>query len=613
MNPAADKLMHAVEPELRKTLPNFNADKLIGFCIDDFHKDPSHQRRLLSDPKNLPFIGIVPVGHMRFGLNVNAVYDDKGNFIGAVQEWTDETQNIANAREASALKAAISGSVTATMICDENLNITFMNDAVTKLLRNREHELREVLPGFNVDSLIGTNIDQFHKHPEHQRELLKDPSRLPYQTEIKVLNMHFALNTIMLLDENGNYAGNSVEWRDITDEKHAEEEIKLLLEAATDGVLDERLDANKYEGFLHILGEGMNSMLDTMVAPIKEVVSVANALKNGDLTVKIEGNYAGTFDELKRAMNASLDNLLNLVGEIRVASVQIGSAAGEISQGNTDLSQRTEEQASSLEETASSMEELTSTVRQNADNSKQANTLAAGARREAEAGGDVIDQTIQAMTSINRASNKIEDIISVIDEIAFQTNLLALNAAVEAARAGEQGRGFAVVASEVRSLAQRSAAAAKEIKVLIKDSVEKVDEGGRLVNESGKTLAGIVNSVKKVSDIIAEIAAASSEQSAGIDQVGKAITQLDEVTQQNAALVEEAAAASESMDEQAKSLAEQMNFFNTGDLDITPTAAPSKPKAAAPKATPAPAAKPAPASAPAPSSKPASDDEWEEF
>jgi len=346
-------------------------------------------------------------------------------------------------------------------------------------------------------------------------------------------------------------------------------------------------------------------------AAVAEVIKAMDGLSQGDLTQTMDGNFEGDFADLQETINGSLSTLAEMVTEIRSASTQIGSAAGEISQGNTDLSQRTEEQASSLEETASSMEELTSTVRQNADNSKQANTLAAGARTEAESGGQVIDQTITAMTAINEASNKIEDIISVIDEIAFQTNLLALNAAVEAARAGEQGRGFAVVASEVRSLAQRSAAAAKEIKVLIKDSVEKVDEGTRLVDESGTTLASIVNSVKKVSDIIAEIAAASSEQSAGIDQVGKAITQLDEVTQQNAALVEEAAAASESMDEQAKSMNSQMEFFTVDESQMaTPVAKPaSKVAKAMPKA-----AKPTlKAAKPVAPQKAASADEWEEF
>lgn len=347
----------------------------------------------------------------------------------------------------------------------------------------------------------------------------------------------------------------------------------------------------------------MNEMMDAIARPIKEVARVVEVLKMGKLTETMDGDFNGTFSELQLNMNGTMKKLLVMVSEIRAASTQIGAAAGEISQGNSDLSQRTEEQAASLEETASSMEELTSTVRQNADNSKQANILAAKAKSEAEAGGDVIDSTISAMTAINIASTKIEDIISVIDEIAFQTNLLALNAAVEAARAGEQGRGFAVVAAEVRSLAKRSAAAAKEIKVLIKDSVEKVDEGTRLVGESGNTLAGIVSSVKKVSDIIAEIAAASSEQSSGISQVGNAIIQLDEVTQQNAALVEQAAAASESMDEQAKNLNTQMAFFDTGEAAASPTA---KPASIATAKTP-------PMARVAAAPKATLSDEWEEF
>lgn len=609
MNPAADTLMHAVEIELKKTLPNFNADKLIGFCIDGFHKDPSHQRRLLSNPNNLPWKSNIVVGHYIFGLNVTPVYNDKGEFIGACQEWTDETKNVANAKEAASLKGAIAGSETATMICDADLKITYMNDSVMSLLRNREKELQKVLPSFNVDTLIGTNIDAFHKNAGHQRALLSDPARLPYQTTIQVLDMYFGLNAIMLMDEDGKYAGNSVEWRDITEEKMAEKEVAELIEAASLGVLEGRLQTEKYSGFMATLGSNINTMLDAMVEPINETMRVTQELQSGNLSSFMSGDYSGTFKELKDAMNASLSNLSGIVVEIRTSAGQISSAAGEISQGNTDLSQRTEEQASSLEETASSMEELTSTVRQNAENSKQANLLAAGARQEAEAGGQVIDSTIEAMTSINAASNKIEDIISVIDEIAFQTNLLALNAAVEAARAGEQGRGFAVVASEVRSLAQRSAAAAKEIKVLIKDSVEKVDEGSRLVDESGKTLAGIVNSVKKVSDIIAEIAVASTEQSEGIDQVGKAITQLDEVTQQNAALVEQAAAASESMDEQASNLTKQMNFFNTGDVESVETS--PAPRAVVEK--PAPKARPVVAKPKTSGSKGSSADEWEEF
>jgi methyl-accepting chemotaxis protein len=298
---------------------------------------------------------------------------------------------------------------------------------------------------------------------------------------------------------------------------------------------------------------------------IEETSKVMAALSEGDLTELMAGEYTGEFAMLRDAVNASISNLKNMVGEILQSSANISSASSEIAQGNTDLSQRTEEQASSLEETASSMEELTGIVKQNADYAGQANQLASGARSEAESGGGVAHKTIEAMAAISKSSKEIADIIGVIDEIAFQTNLLALNAAVEAARAGEQGRGFAVVAAEVRNLAQRSASAAKEIKSLIKDSVEKVDEGTRLVDESGKSLEEIVNSVKKVSDIIAEIAAASQEQSSGIEQINKAVTQMDEMTQQNAALVEEAAAASESLDEQANGLGKLMEFFYTGE------------------------------------------------
>ena len=292
-----------------------------------------------------------------------------------------------------------------------------------------------------------------------------------------------------------------------------------------------------------------------------ETSRVMRALADGDLRDTMKGTYQGEFDLLAKAVNTCVGNLQDMVAQIRMSAATINTSASEISQGNTDLSQRTEQQAASIEETASSMEELTGTVKQNADNARQASQLAASAREQAEKGGVVVSTAISAMSQINDASKKIADIIGVIDEIAFQTNLLALNAAVEAARAGEQGRGFAVVAAEVRNLAQRSAGAAKEIKTLIKDSVSKVEEGSRLVNESGSTLSVIVQAVKKVSDIIAEIAEASSEQSVGIEKASQAIAQMDQAVQQNAALVEEAAAASSSMDDQSRSLAELMEVF----------------------------------------------------
>jgi len=296
---------------------------------------------------------------------------------------------------------------------------------------------------------------------------------------------------------------------------------------------------------------------------LEQVGEVMNRVAGGDLTAAMPAQ-SGEFARLSDAVNTSVTTLKDMLAEVSKVARSIKDSSDEVASGNSDLSKRTEEQAASLEETAASMEQMTSTVRQNAENAKQANQLATGARDQAEQGGQVVADAVAAMGEINASSRKIADIISVIDEIAFQTNLLALNAAVEAARAGEQGRGFAVVASEVRNLAQRSAGAAKEIKTLIKDSVEKVEHGSRLVDASGETLSEIVGSVKKVSDIIAEIAAASDEQSAGIEQVNQAITQMDQATQQNAALVEQVAAASESMDDQSRALIASVSRFELG-------------------------------------------------
>ena len=325
------------------------------------------------------------------------------------------------------------------------------------------------------------------------------------------------------------------------------------------------------------------------VRTAEEVRALAQSAANGDLTRRIPlDGKAGNVLALSQAINSMVDGMTNIVSQIRVAVEAVRSGTDEISKGNTDLSQRTEQQASSLEETASSMEEMTSTVKQTADNAAQANNLATTARNQAEKGGQVVAEAVSAMTGINEASSKIADIIGVIDEIAFQTNLLALNAAVEAARAGEQGRGFAVVAAEVRTLASRSAAAAKEIKALIEDSVVKVEHGSKLVSESGQSLSDIVSAVKKASDIVAEIAAACQEQARGIDQVNKAITSLDQVTQQNAALVEEAASAAESLSEEAQNLDVMMSNYQISGSGISGSGAEVRSHAA-----PAPVARPA--------------------
>ncbi|MBA5635698.1 HAMP domain-containing protein [Duganella sp. LX20W] len=361
----------------------------------------------------------------------------------------------------------------------------------------------------------------------------------------------------------------------------------------------------------------------SITVPLSGAVAVAQKVAAGELTSQVTVEGKDETSALLQALKDMNESLVKTVGEVRAGTETITVASQEIASGNADLSSRTEAQASSLEETASSMEELTSTVKQNADNARQANQLAVSASSVAEKGGTVVSQVVDTMGSIKESSRKIFDIIGVIDGIAFQTNILALNAAVEAARAGEQGRGFAVVASEVRNLAQRSAGAAKEIKELIGDSVNKVDAGSKLVDEAGQTMDLIVTSIKQVADIMGEITAATQEQSNGIEEVNQAITQMDEMTQQNAALVEQAAAAAESMQEQAHNLAEAVSIFKLSHEDqarrpavavrapAPAMAAPApRPTVAAAPVRPAVTARPA---APKKLAASAPGDDWEEF
>ena len=481
--------------------------------------------------------------------------------MGNMVEWQDLTEQKAKEKEVSRLQSAVDSAQTNIMMCDADLHITYANSAVVEMMRNRVDALRTLWPSMDPDHLVGQCIDQFHKHPEHQRALLADKSRLPASAEIEVAGVTFKINASYVEGPDGEYMGNMVEWQDLTEIKDAEHQIQNIIQAATAGRLDDRIDNSSYEAGMKVIAAGINDLVDTFAAPIRSVGSLLGELAEGNLDIQADGEYQGEIKQLMDSTNQTINNLRDSISNISTASNSISVATSEIAAGNADLSNRTEQQASELEETAASVEELTSTVQQTASNSRRANELAEGASALASKGGDVVKEAVTAMGEINSSSKKIADIIGVIDEIAFQTNLLALNAAVEAARAGEHGRGFAVVASEVRNLAQRSAGAAKEIKLLINDSTDNVNEGTKLVDESGNVLGQIVSSVQEVSALVSDIASASSEQAAGIEQVNAAVTNLDSVTQQNAALVEESSAASMSLQDQAATLDKAASYF----------------------------------------------------
>jgi methyl-accepting chemotaxis protein len=463
----------------------------------------------------------------RFTAEMQALAEREKAAAAVLKETMEREQ--ARSEENARIRVALDSIGAGALLAGTDGRILYVNEFAMHIFQRRSAEIRQVVPSFEARNLPGRPLESLAgMRGFNASEVLNVSSAR--QADLVAGRASLRIVSSPVIDAGGKRLGTIVQWQDRTDEVAAEDEIKAVVAQASRGNLGARLRDEGKQGFFLALASGINELLQ---------------------------------------------NLANAVAQVQDSARKVSRGAQDMNQSSENLSQRIEQQSSSLEQTASSMEQMTSTVRQNADNAVQANQLAGAARAQAEKGGAVVSQVITAMAGINESSKRIAEIIGVIDEIAFQTNLLALNAAVEAARAGDQGRGFAVVASEVRALAGRSATAAKEIKALIQDSVQRVDVGSGLVTESGETLAQIVLSVKKVADIVAEITAASREQSVGIEQVNKAVVQLEELNQQNAALIEQATASSHSMAEQARGLDSSMQHFRV----TREAAAPARPVA----------------------------------
>jgi methyl-accepting chemotaxis protein len=480
--------------------------------------------------------------------------DELGGMVNAFRVMHIEVGRLLDASRtqleaASRVKAALDSAGAAVALAGIDGRVTYANAAMQQLLRELEADIRLQQPTFSAATPQGLDMEALSGAAGKGRGQLALGARLIDFTQAPV---HTA---------GGDLLGHYWEWRDRTAESAVEREVEALVAAAAAGEFDRRIGSDGRQGFFLTLTRGLDTLMDSVETGVAEVSRMLRAIAEGDLSQRIEREFGGLLGQMRDDCNRTAERLAEVLGNINSAAESVRVASTEIAAGNADLSMRTEQQAANLEETASSMEELSSTVRQNADNARQAEKLAKGASSVADRGSQVVGQVVETMSGLSAASGQMVEIISTIDGIAFQTNILALNAAVEAARAGEQGRGFAVVASEVRALAQRSAEAAKQVKGLIDDSVSRIGGGAALVDEAGRTMSEILNSVRDLAKLMGEISGATQEQSAGIGQVNETVSQLDTVTQQNAALVEQATAAARSLEEQAGVMAEAVAAF----------------------------------------------------
>lgn len=574
-----DSLVHMMREHtdaFQKLSPSFDPDNLLGQNIDKFDKDPSHRQQLQSGQTDR-YQTDITVGASHFRLTANPVVDSVGNCLGKVLEWLDITHEkhqqilaAANVRT----KMALDSVTTNVMVADEHLNIVYLNGSIRNMLQRVETDLQKKLSQFNAADIIGKNLDIFYDELSHQRHMLGELKQ-PYHIKIQAGARHFNLIATPVMSEDNRRLGVVVEWVDITQQTIIEKDVQTLVDSVGKGILDTQVTLDGKEGYLLNISEGLNQLSQTISLFVDDIIASIEQMADGNLNNRINNKYDGAFSSLTTALNATIDKLNSVIKEIKKSTEVIDTANSEISKGNGELSKRTEQQASSLEETVASLEELTSNIRDTASNAKIANASALGAKNEATLGERIMNEAMESMAAITESSNRIVEIISVIDEIAFQTNLLALNASVEAARAGEQGRGFAVVANEVRNLAQRSAVSAKEIKELIDVSSERVRTGSGLVNKCAHTLGDILHHANELSSIIGDIAISTNEQATGVGEINLAVAQLDNITQQNSALSEEVASASQLSVAQVEEMVHQVAYF-TMDESTTESTSPKK-------------------------------------
>ncbi|BBP44852.1 hypothetical protein THMIRHAS_02250 [Thiosulfatimonas sediminis] len=476
-----------------------------------------------------------------------------------------EAKNYDSAKQAAVLTTAMNSASTNLMVADADFNIKSINQSLAEMFKRNEKSLQQALPNFRADTVVGSNMDIFHKNPAHQRKMVQALME-PWQGNLKVSDLILELTVVPIIRHNQK-AGYVVEWLDKTNQIKNINDITRVLKHIEEGDFNYRIDV--FPGDLEELGNTINSTMTTLGGVMTSISDVMSAQAQGDLTKELPaGVFKGQVHDLKNAINFSSQKTKEVVSMTSEVSASVETTAREVAQGALTLSNRVQQQASALEETSATMEQMNSQVQSSSNNAQEANRVSIDVQHKVEQGVSVMQQTIQAMTSIEESSHKIADIVTLIDSIAFQTNLLALNAAVEAARAGEHGRGFAVVASEVRSLAQKSAEAAKDIKTLIDETVGRVSQGSVLAAESGEMLNDINRSIEKVTNMVSQIAQASKEQAEGVQQVHLAISQIDSVTQQNAALVEETSASAENLRHQAETLSQEMSYFNLGETQV---------------------------------------------